>query len=425
VRRLIAATALAACAQPGLPPGGPPDREPPQVARIVPDTNAVNVRRNSIAFDFNEVVSERPQGPRSLAEAFIVSPSFGPLEISWRRTRIEVTPHGGLRPNTTYTVELLPGITDLATNVDSAGARVVFSTGPSIARGVIGGRVFDWVAARPAPNAFVEAVLLPDSATYATTADSLGAFTIEHVPAGTYLLRALVDQNRNRLLDPRELFDSATIALADTFRRNMLAAVRDSLGPGIATVEARDSIWLRIALDRPLDTLFVPGPANIVVKHADSTQAEVAEVITQAEYDGRVADSARARAVEDSVRRAEAADSIRAADSTRAAASGAAVAAPPRPTGRRPGAPTRPPLTPVRDSITQERPRPEAQLPVTAIHVRLARALNPDTAYRVRTEDLVSVTGAVRSSERVFTSPRRAVQPDTAAPPDTGRGKRD
>jgi hypothetical protein len=205
----------------------------------------------------------------------------------------------------------------------------------------------------------------------------------------------------------------------------MLAAVRDSLGPGIATVEARDSIWLRIALDRPLDTLFVPGPANIVVKHADSTQAEVAEVITQAEYDGRVADSARARAVEDSVRRAEAADSIRAADSTRAAASGAAVAAPPRPTGRRPGAPTRPPLTPVRDSITQERPRPEAQLPVTAIHVRLARALNPDTAYRVRTEDLVSVTGAVRSSERVFTSPRRAVQPDTAAPPDTGRGKRD
>jgi hypothetical protein len=420
VRRLIPLAVMAACAQPGLPPGGPPDREPPQVVRVIPDTNAVNVRRNAIVFEFNEVVSERPQGPRTLADAFIVSPSLGPVGISWRRTRIEVTPGGGLRPNTTYTVRLLPGIVDLASNVDSVGTTVVFSTGPAIAQGVIRGRVFDWAAARHAPGAFVEAVLLPDSASYAATSDSLGAFTIEHTPPGTYLLRALIDQNRNRLVDPRELFDTVTIAVADSFERDMLAAIRDSLGPGLVGATPRDSVWLRVTLDRPLDTLFVPAPEHFILKRADSAQAEVAEVITQAEFDRLVADSARTRAVDDSVRRAAAADSARAADSGAVAA-----APPPRPTGRRPGAPTRPPLTPVQEADTTPPPRPRATIPVTTVHVRLAQPMTPDTAYRIRAEGLRSVTGDTRSSERVFTSLRRQALPDTAATPDTGRRYRD
>jgi hypothetical protein len=51
--------------------------------------------------------------------------------------------------------------------------------------------------------------------------------------------------------------------------------------------------------------------------------------------------------------------------------------------------------------------------------------MTPDTAYRIRAEGLRSVTGDTRSSERVFTSLRRAALPDTAATPDTGRRYRD
>ena len=99
MRRLIAALVLAGCAQPGIPPGGPTDTKPPVLVRVTPDTNATDVRRGSITFEFDEVVSERPQGVPSLAELFIVSPSLGPNGISWRRTRIDITPRGGLRPH--------------------------------------------------------------------------------------------------------------------------------------------------------------------------------------------------------------------------------------------------------------------------------------------------------------------------------------
>ena len=60
------------------------------------------------------------------------------------------------------------------------------------------------------------------------------------------------------MVDARELFDTITVTLTDSLRRELLAAVRDTLGVGIATAELRDSVTLRLALDRPLDTLFVP-----------------------------------------------------------------------------------------------------------------------------------------------------------------------
>src|SRR5690606_22508078 len=130
---------------------------------------------------------------------FIISPSpVGTPRLSWRRTRISVAPPGGLRPNTTYTVEVLPGLTDLEGNADTTGLRFVFSTGPALDSVVITGRGFDWVQARPVREALVEAIALPDSARYMTTADSSGAFAIRHMAPGRYLLRAILDQDGDR-----------------------------------------------------------------------------------------------------------------------------------------------------------------------------------------------------------------------------------
>src|SRR5262245_56829882 len=212
-----------------MPPGGPTDKDPPRLVRVTPDTNAVNVRGGGISFQFDEVVSERPQGAATLADLFIVSPSQGPAGISWRRTRVDVSPRGGLRPNTTYTVRMLPGMVDLDDNVDSAGITLVFSTGPSIAQGRFQGRAFDWAAGRPAGGALVEAIALPDSARFATHADSTGAFALSNMPPGRFLLRALVDQNNNAEVDARELFDTVTVELTDSLRHELLATVRDTL----------------------------------------------------------------------------------------------------------------------------------------------------------------------------------------------------
>jgi hypothetical protein len=314
---------------------------------------------------------------------------------------------------------MLRGMVDLDNNVDSSGMTLVFSTGPTLATGRVSGRVFDWTANRPAPRAIVEAIQQPDSLRYGTVADSSGAFEITHMPPGQYLLRALIDQNRNAIVDAREPFDSLTITLADSLRREMLAAVRDSLGPGIATADFRDSLTLRLLLDRPLDTLFVPVKSRFSVKAADSTAVAIDTVLTQADVDRFVADSTRARAVQDSVQRAFVTDSIRVADSTRAAEQ-PTVAAPTQPTGRRPGAATRPPPVPPRDTSDRIVPKVSARIPTTVLYLKFASPLPPGSSFRVLADSLRSVTGAERSSERVFTTPRPA-RPDTGTRPDTGR----
>lgn len=412
-----------------MPPGGPPDTDPPQLVRVTPDTNALNVRGNSISFQFNEVVSERPQGAQDLAGLFLVSPSRGPVGISWRRTSVHVTPRGGLRPNTTYTVRMLPGMLDLDNNADSVGMTLVFSTGPSLATGQIAGRIFDWAAARPAANALVEAIMLPDSARFATHADSSGTFALANMPPGRFLLRGLIDQNNNAEVDSRELFDTVTVNLTDSLRRELLAAVRDTLGVGIATAELRDSVTLRLALDRPLDTLFVPTASLIRIQAADSSIVPFASIITQAELDQRIADSVRAKAVQDSVRQAFVRDSARVADSIRTAQTAPTrapmVATPvPRPTGRRPGATNVPPPPAPRDTTNRIPSKPSAKIPVSALYVKFAQPLRAGSSFRVTATDLRSVTGATRTSSRVFQTPR--ARTDTGRTrPDTGRTSRE
>ncbi|HRQ78451.1 MAG TPA: hypothetical protein PLY94_07610, partial [Gemmatimonadaceae bacterium] len=54
-----AAVGVAACASQGMPPGGPPDAEIPQIVQLLPDTNAVNVRVPAVVLRFDEVVNER------------------------------------------------------------------------------------------------------------------------------------------------------------------------------------------------------------------------------------------------------------------------------------------------------------------------------------------------------------------------------
>ena len=172
---LLFAVAAWSCASPGTPPGGPEDFDGPNILRVRPDTNAVNVRSGGVTFQFDEVVGERPQGAADLASLFLISPSQGRPGVSWRRTQISVRPQGGFRPNTTYSVTMLPGLSDLEGNVDSLGRTLVFSTGPTIARGNVRGIVFDWLAEKPAPRAFIEAFPVPtarDSARYIAVADS-------------------------------------------------------------------------------------------------------------------------------------------------------------------------------------------------------------------------------------------------------------
>lgn len=423
--RLLVVAAAWSCASAGTPPGGPEDFESPKVVRVRPDTNAVNVRAGGVTFEFDEVVSERPRGATDLAGLFIVSPSAGSPSISWRRKTVSVSPRGGLRPATTYTVRMLPGLTDLEANVDSIGMVVVFSTGPSIATGHLRGVIFDWPAEKPAVEALIEAFPIPtsrDSVRYVALSDSSGQYDLAHVPPGRYLLRGLVDANKNRLIDPRELYDTVTVTLADSLRHEILAFVHDTLGAGIQTVTVTDSLTLRVSLDRALDTSFVLDTTRFTLKQADSTAVRIARVLSRRAFEKERDDSIRTKAIQDSIQRAARRDSTRAADTTRAAPT---PPVPPttRRTPPRRAAPAPPPQAP--DTTARRKPplKPSIPAPVSEVVIKLGTPLRPGTTYRLRAIELRTLLRHARTSERVFTTEKERKAADTtrkgAARPDS------
>lgn len=201
---------LTACASASPPPGGPEDKAPPKLVHVTPDTNAVNVHDENASFQFDETINDRGTGDQEIDNFFLVSPSDGKARVYWHRSRIDVRPRRGFRPNTAYTVTMLPGLSDLRNNKMKTGATVVFSTGPTIPTGKITGIAFDWASEKPAAKAYMEAIS-PDSVVFLAQADTLGRFTIGPLGPGSYLVRAIIDANNNRVLDRNELYDRKSV----------------------------------------------------------------------------------------------------------------------------------------------------------------------------------------------------------------------
>ena len=372
MRRLIGVAVLAACASQGDPPGGPPDSNPPVLVGIAPESGAVNVRPERVEFRFDEVVSERPAGASSLEQLVLISPSDGLPRVDWRRRSIAVRPRHDWKPNAVYTVTLLRGITDLRGNVMKDGASVLFATGPTIPDTRVAGVLYDWVAGTVARSGAVEAIALPDSIVYVARTDTAGRFTLAHLPPGAYAVRAWIDANSNRDLDPREAYDTAAVTLRDTVSLTLLAFVHDTLPPRINTVQVVDSLTLRVELNQPLDPAQAIDTALFRLTAPDSTRVALRAVVPAEVWD-------RARA-----------DSIARADTTRRTPARQAPAA-------------------RRDSLVLPRP-----VPVSRFIVLSAVPLRPETTYRLVAVEARNLLGRAGTSARVFTMPR-------SAPADTTR----
>ena len=255
--------------------------EPPTVKATTPDSGAVNVDpRATITFDFDAQVQDR-----GIQDLFLISPRDGEPRVRWRRNRIEVRPGRPMRPNTAYAITLLPGIADLNNNRMREGHTVVVSTGPEIPRLVIQGRVFDWVNERVAPTARLEALRFPDSLPYVGVADSSGQFVLGPLDDGTYLVRAMIDNNRNRVADPNEPWDSVRVIVrGGSPVLELLAIARDTSPPRLLMASAPDSLTITASFDRALEP-GQPFASILRVQRADSTPLRILRVMTRAERD--------------------------------------------------------------------------------------------------------------------------------------------
>ena len=392
MRLSVALAALGAlgCASIGSPPGGPERDIPPGLLSVSPESGAVNVRARNAVFTFDVVVSDRSGGASGIEGQFLVSPNEGAPRVRWRRSRVEVRPNGGFRPNTAYSVTMLPGVADLRGNVLREGRTIVFSTGPTIPPFQVLGRVFDWGNERAAPNAFVEVIRRSDSLRYVGTADSTGQFAVGPLDEGAYIVRALLDNNQNRGLDPGEIWDSVDVTIRGTSPfLELLAAQRDTVAPRLLTVASTDSLTITASFDRLLDPDVPLTPASFQVFAADSSRLRISRVLAQAQ-----ANAERARA--DSIARA---DSLR-RDTTRARV----VERPPVPAAAVPAA-----------------PRPSRRPPPRDVIIRLD-SINPlqrGATYRVVAVSARGLLGATRSSERLLSIP--AARRDTTPTPPARR----
>lgn len=431
-RRLPLAAALLAlaCAKMGPPPGGPPDQVAPRLIARFPDSSEVlpNFRADA-EFTFDEVISEGTApnfglGNGTLESLILLSPSDEVPVVRWRRDRITVRPREGWQNGRVYRIELRPGVADLRTNRLDQPAVITFTTGAVQPRTVLRGTVVDWTSRRPQAGGIVEAILMPDSLSYRSVADSTGAFTLGPLPAGEYLVYAGVDQNRNFRVDAREIFDSVRVAAGEQTVGEIWAFRHDSVGPRIQTVALRDSVTIVVSLNQMIDPRqpMVPRMAR-VRRLPDSTEIGVVAIHPPAIFDSlfpasrgtplTAADSARA----DSVARARArADSVRADSLLRAQELEA----------ERQAADARRGIVRRSDAPTQTRqlaPLTSRPALVDRVQIRVDSILAPGGRYIVELNGIRNPNGASTPGLLVLVVPEPPPAPpppdSTAVPPDT------
>src|SRR5207302_101794 len=177
-------------------------KTPPHVNKVNPESGSVRQRVGAVQFGFTKVVSDAPASGQ-LNRYFLISPTDGEPRVNWHRNRIDVRPRHGFRPNTAYSVTLLPGLADVRGNTMTEGATTVFSTGAEFPRFGITGSIFDWAGEKPAVGALVKAIARPDSSlAYVAVSDSLGQYTLGPFGAGRFTVIGFIDRNNNRALDP-------------------------------------------------------------------------------------------------------------------------------------------------------------------------------------------------------------------------------
>jgi len=419
-----AAAVIAACASQGMPPGGPPDKQEPELVSMLPDSGMLNLRPREVLFRFSEVVSERPKGAQTLEQLVEVSPTSGPINVDWRRETIAIRPKAGWRPNTTYTVAILPGLADLGGNALKTPLKTVFSTGPTLSTNSLSGLVFDWVGNKVAIGARVQATTGGDTLLrYVASVDSSGHYRLSNLPDGEFRLRAFLDLNNNRAQDRTEKWDSVTVSAGSTKSHEFYVFEHDSVGPGVSEVTAADSLTLRVKFSRPLLPGAPVDSSHFSVRRTkDSTFIKVLAANSSAGFDSLAA--VRRTIVADSTLRADTsakgraallrADSLRAVavkDSVKKAQDAAIAAA--------------------RDTVKRiVLPKPSRAVPIAEVILRLAEPLAFNVAAESTAHRLTGLAGSKRTSKRVLIRrpappPKDTTTTKKAAAPPAGKAAAD
>ncbi len=128
---------LVGCAKKLPPPGGRPDQEPPLLGAARPESGAVRVpRAGALELEFTE-----PMNERQTSGAVLIAPYARASKFEWKGKIFRYVLADSLRADQTYLLYVGAGARDVRGNGMPAARTVLFTTGDSLPRGVIEGRV--------------------------------------------------------------------------------------------------------------------------------------------------------------------------------------------------------------------------------------------------------------------------------------------
>lgn len=242
---LVLAGVLASCASIGNPSGGPRDEDPPRFVRANPAPGSLNVNRQKIEIEFDELVNVK--------DAFskvVVSPiSKSTPRVSSLGRKITVQFNDTLIPNTTYTIDFADAIEDNNESNKLQGFTYSFSTGNVLDTLQISGMVLSADALEPQQGMLVGVYSnLADSALSTlplervAKTDDRGRFSIQGLAPGEYRLFAVADvDNDYKRANPEEAMAFYDFTLTPTAERvNAIDTVFDLLTGDVDTVLNRE-----------------------------------------------------------------------------------------------------------------------------------------------------------------------------------------
>ena len=201
------------CAKRGSPSGGPKDTTPPELIRSDPENFSLNFDARRIRLYFDEYIKlEDVQNQLIISPPLKNQPEISPQGQASKY--IEIILKDTLLENTTYTLNFGQSIVDNNEGNPNSFLTYVFSTGDYIDSLSLRGEVKD--AFNLKADQFISVMLYEldtaytDSAIYqrppyylTNTLDSATTFNLQNLKAGKYVLRALKDEGKNNLFDPK------------------------------------------------------------------------------------------------------------------------------------------------------------------------------------------------------------------------------
>jgi len=368
------------------------------------------------------------------------------VKVGWHRSSVSIKPKEGWKRRV-YRLEILPGFTDLRRNRSDSGKTVLFSTGPEIGHARIGGIALKWIEQTVLLRALIEAVPLPDTVGYLTTADSGGQFNLTNLQPGRYIVYATADDNNDRSRGMREAYDSVEVTLDSSTNVALFAFPHDTVPPRPRAATYVDSISVRVEFSQALDPAKSLDTTHVhLLALPDSTLVPIDRILTERQFDSLAAAAAAARQKADSAA-AAARDTTRRPQMvhdtsgrpnihpTVPPGTPVPLAPPPPPPPPPPGraGPGRAP-TPAKsyvDSTLVRQLLAQRPIPSDRIVIRLVHPLKAETRYLVRITGATNLIGKKGDGDVGFTVPKPvapdstrrtpARRPQPSPPPPTSR----